>query len=392
MANDLGYYDPYFYAQEGLMQLEKALGMAGRVHLGYDRERRSFGKGQYVNISRPTTFTAQDAPVAHSSAEDLDPDEVQVQLSEWKEVKFGLTDKELAFTKEKMINDHIRPMAVALADNIDQALVTLYQKVPWSVYVATATALASTDITSVYKKMFDNACPMRDLDWMNFMLGGKGTKDMLDANLFASWSTAGQEAIPTVKTGFLGQRLGFNFFSNQNSGSHTAGTCADATGAIDLGAGYSAGDTTIHIDGVTDGGTAKAGDALQITGHTQEYCVQAAVTFTGGEGDVTIYPGLEADTVDDTVVKLGNAGTMTSGNLNLAFHRNAFALVTAPLSDVGAKIGAKVARLYDPITGLSLRSRIYYDGETSKTYVAMDVLYGYTILDDKLACRVIDTD
>ena len=34
--NTLGIYDPLFYAQEALIQLEKALGLAGRVHRGYD--------------------------------------------------------------------------------------------------------------------------------------------------------------------------------------------------------------------------------------------------------------------------------------------------------------------------------------------------------------------
>ncbi len=31
MANTLGYYNPVFYAQEALIHLEKALGMAGRA-------------------------------------------------------------------------------------------------------------------------------------------------------------------------------------------------------------------------------------------------------------------------------------------------------------------------------------------------------------------------
>ena len=77
MSNTLGVYNPIFYAQEALILLEKALGMAGRVHRGYDEERRTFLKGETINIRKPSTFTAQNAP---SSAQDLDTGTVSLVL------------------------------------------------------------------------------------------------------------------------------------------------------------------------------------------------------------------------------------------------------------------------------------------------------------------------
>ena len=59
MANTLGNYNPIFYANEALIWLQKALGMASRVHLGYDAERRSVSQGQTISIRRPGSFTAQ---------------------------------------------------------------------------------------------------------------------------------------------------------------------------------------------------------------------------------------------------------------------------------------------------------------------------------------------
>ncbi len=91
MANTLSVYDPIFYAQEALIQLEKALGMAGRVYRGYEKSPQEPGK--VISIRRPSTFTAQDAP---GSDMDIDAGEVQIILDQWKEVKFKLTDKELA--------------------------------------------------------------------------------------------------------------------------------------------------------------------------------------------------------------------------------------------------------------------------------------------------------
>ena len=66
-TNTLGYYDPLFYAQEGLIILEKALGRSARVHRGYDRETKQ--KGSTTAISRPSTFTAQDAPSTDQNLE-----------------------------------------------------------------------------------------------------------------------------------------------------------------------------------------------------------------------------------------------------------------------------------------------------------------------------------
>jgi len=42
MANYIDPYDPIYYAQEGLQLLENALGMATRVHRGFNEERKSF--------------------------------------------------------------------------------------------------------------------------------------------------------------------------------------------------------------------------------------------------------------------------------------------------------------------------------------------------------------
>jgi hypothetical protein len=39
------------------------------------------------------------------------------------------------------------------------------------------------------------------------------------------------------------------------------------------------------------------------------------------------------------------------------------------------QLGARSATVSDPITNLALRSRLFYGGNASKVYVALDVLY-----------------
>ena len=111
VANVLGNYDPIFYANEALIALHNALGMAGRVHRGYDPAPQQ--KGSVINITAPTVFEATDVNTTNGGTiQDLTPSNVSITLDTWKEVKFALSDKELTFAKEKIIADHITPCSL----------------------------------------------------------------------------------------------------------------------------------------------------------------------------------------------------------------------------------------------------------------------------------------
>ena len=385
MANSLGYYVPEFYAQEALIQLEKALGMANTIYRGYDEERNVYGKGEKINIKKPSSFTAQNAP---GSAADLDTGQVQLSLDYWKEVRFALTDKELALSEKNIIEQHIRPAAYALADFIDTALCGLYVDVPWLYDLNASPGSVVTDVTGPRLVMFNNSVPLKDPSMIHYMVDGTFEAGLLANSAFGQWQGAGAEGVRTQVSGAMGQRFGMNFFANQNVQTHTGGVCADAVGAIDNGGGYDKGDTTIHIDSVTDGGTWLIGDTFVIAGNSQRYAVTANVTFTGGEGDVSFTPGLAADVADDVVV----TGSIVSSSVqNLAYHRNAFAIAFGQLPfELPNELGARVVSVSDPVTNLSLRSRLYYDGDNSKVVVVLDTLFGIKTLDGNLAVRAYD--
>lgn len=375
MPNELSVYDPLFYAQEAIIQLHKALGMAGRVHRGYDKAPQQ--KGSVISISRPSTFTAQDAP---SSDQNIEAGEVQVALDKWREVKFALTDKELTFTTEKIITDHITPAAYALADDIDQKLVALYKDVPW--YNVNSSPLAVADITANRKILNVNQAPT---DMRHLMLSPTQEEEALNLTAFTQHQGAGEQGVQTQMRGALGMKYGYEVFMNQNVPTHTAGTSADATGA--LTAAGTKGDTAISFDSVTSGGTFKKGDTFVIAGNSQRYVFTADFTATGGaKTDAPIFPALVQDYDNLSVVTI----VVQSGEQGLGFHRNAFALAMAPLSEMGNELGAKIATVTDPVTGLSLRSRLFYVGDSSTVKVALDVLYGIKTLDPNLACRLVN--
>ena len=378
MANTLGVYNPLFYANEALIHLEKALGMAGRVHRGFDAERRTFGKGEFINIRKPSTFTAQDAP---STAVDLDTETVQMQLNQWKEVKFKLTDKELAYTTTKIIDDHISPAAYALAENLDSALCNLYKDVPWHYDLNGTPGSVVTDITKVHQVLFDNSVPMQP-GRIHYMVDGTLQAGLLANAAFTQWQGAGMEGVRQQMAGTLGERFGMELFANQNVKTHTKGALADPAGA--MAADFAKGVSTITIDDLTDGQTVVIGDSFVIAGNTQRYVFTAAGTVASNAlTSITISPALAAAAAEDAVVTISSDTHVA----NLAFHRNAFALAMAPLSEMGNELGAKVATVTDTTSGLSIRSRIYYVGNSSEVHVALDILYGVETLDGNLATR-----
>lgn len=384
MANNLltsgNAYDPIFYANEAITQLEAALGMAGAVHRGYEKSAQQ--KGSVIQIKVPDTFVAQDAP---SNAQDVQPTYINMTLDYWREVKFGLTDKELTLTEDRVIEDHIRPAAYALAEDIDTKLNALYKDIPWFYDLSATPAIG--DITGVRQILRNNRVPLNDVSNMFLEIDGVAEKGFLDLTAFSQNQGAGDQGINTQVNGTLGRKFGFNMFVNQNIPNHVKGTCNDTALLVNNAAGYPAGTTTIALDAADAGvtGTLVAGDVLKFAGHNQQYVVTATATASGNAfAAVSIFPALKAAVVDNEAV----TAFLDNHTANLAFHRHAFALATAPLSEMGNQLGAKIATVADPKTNIALRSRIFYEGNNSKVFVALDVLYAVKTLDPNKAARL----
>lgn len=383
VTNTLGVYDPIFYAQEALIQLENALGMASRIHMGFSEERGAFGRGSVVNIRKPATFTVGNAP---ATAQDTTTETVAITLDQWREVKFALTDKELAFTRERIINDHIRPAAVALADDVDVKLNALADDIPW-LHQMTTTAASVSTLTNTWQTLFDNKVPMTP-GMVHLEANGILTNEFLQLAAFSQQQGAGDFGVNTQRTGSLGMKYGLEPFANQNVQQHAYPSTA-LGGTPLLNGAVVKGATSIVIDGAAASGEIKKGDSFVLAGNTQRYVATADVTMSSGAGTVAIFPALVANYADNTALTIAQ----NSGNAvyqNLAFHRNAFAIVTAPLSEMGNELGAKIATVSDPITGLSIRSRLYYMPDISEVRVALDLLFGVKTLDANLAVRVED--
>lgn len=400
MANTLGNYNPEFYAQEALMQLFKALGMAGRVHRGAEQERNSSGnkKGDTINMKRPTKFTAQEHVAGTgSTSQDVVGENVSIVLNNHQEVKYELTDRELAYSTEQIITDHITPAAYALADKIDQDLHLLGAKVGPKAFVSGAAS--SAFITGPRKVLRNNEVPM-DPGAVHYLIDSGMEAAFLDLGIFHEARITGEGSNQAaLMNGTLGSRFGVEVFATQNadvdvSAMTSTATASDASGdvvgAVNNAGGYTANTSTIVVDGFTGVETVQIGDTFTIGGDATVYTLTAATALAAGAGNLTFYPALRRNTADDAVVtfKLLNAIEEAAHVRNLMFHKNAFALAFAPLPMTGDGRGAEMATVTDEITGLSVRARMWYDGGTATNFVALDALYGTQVLDPMLATQV----
>ena len=384
MSNALGNYDIPLYANEGVISLWKALGMGNRVYRGFDEERRSYDKGSVINIRRPSTFVAEDAP---GTAQDLNTESIAMTLNRWKTVKAKMNDKEVAFADRRIIDEHIPNMAYALADAIDQDLVALYKDVPWTVDQVGST-MGVADITNAYQTLFDNQAPMKNEANLHFMIGGVEQNALTQLSAFSQWQGAGQSGVATQESGQIMRKFGFNFFANQNRPTHTAGVAADSTGTL-TGA-HAKGATSIAVAAVTNSSTYKKGDTLVIASNSQRYSITADAT-ADGSGNVTlsVFPALVAAYSNGAVVTI-DLQAASKAKQNIAFHSEAFAFASARLPDYRdrpSKLGIDAFSVQDPVTGLALRARMFYVGDSSELFFALDVLYAVKTLNANLAMR-----
>ena len=378
MPNTLGNYNEIFFAQEALIQLQNALGMAARVHRDFDPTPSV--RGDSVRIRRPSRFSAQDAP---SPAQNLDTESISVQLNKWRDVRFALTDKELTQSSEKIITDHIQPAAYEIARDIDADLNTLWSLVP-NVSQASGT-FALEDLTKPHQVLFDLGVPM---DETNIHMQVNGAMQAAILGKLGGQNIMGAGVDNARLRGAMGQLFGINLFANQQTPKHTTTQIADVDGTV-TGV-HAKGVESVAIGGITISQTpaVRAGDTLVFANHAQRYAVTANANSDGaGAATLAISPPLKVALAGGEVVSIDKR---TGGEkaVNGLFHRNAFCLAMAPLSTLGQELGgARMAVATDDKTGLALRSTMWYDPGSAAVNVRIDALWGKKLLDENMATR-----
>lgn len=369
---------PSIIAKEALMVLENETVLASLVYQAYSKEFQKVGST--VTIRKPASFTV-DTFADTATAQTITESSVQVVLDNHLDVSFEVTTAELSLDVVSFSEQLIAPAMRAMAQRVDELLAALYVDVGGHTDV-TATTQVVGDIAQLREQLNLQKVPMGN----RYAVLHPTTEARylaLDAFLHAS-KTGDTKAL---RQGSMGRVMGMDFYMDQNIAEHTvdANLALDKAGAI-KGAGVLAA-TSITVDALAGDVTAivKAGDLLKIAGDSFGYVVTAAATADGTAATdviiVPISPALKQAEDDDAVVTFQDTHLA-----NLAFHRNAFALVTAPLAPpIG---GAKAA--VENYKGLSCRAVYDYTMATKKNVISIDMLCGVKTLDNQLAACLSD--
>lgn len=155
--------------------------------------------------------------------------------------------------------------------------------------------------------------------------------------------------------------------------------------AVDLSAGYLANYAKkVHIDTVTSGKAPQVGQIVSFGVSTARhtYVILSVTNTAANDYDLLLDRPLVTAISDGDDVFMGPAGSF-----NLAFSRNAIALVTRPLAMPRQGTGALAAVMN--VNGVGLRVVITYDGIKQGTLVTLDCLLGVKVMDTDLGAVML---
>jgi len=397
MANTL--LTPTAVTREAARILHQKLNFVGSVNRQYDDTYRNGGaavKGKFgptLKVRLPNEYTVRSGLTM--SAQDTQETSVDLVVSTVKGVDMNFTSLELALSLEDFSQRIIEPAMSVLAANIEADALNMYRDV-YSLIDGDAAAFGFNSVSNATTALTKQLAPL-------------GQRTMLmtpdHANRFRQDTKGLFQASDNIskqyREGKIGTTSGFDVFENTLLLPHTTGSAVKgATGYLVNGATQT-GSTLVVDTGTT---TFKAGDVITIanvfrvhpetkanTGELQQFVLTAdagtsatslaispAIVTSGGRQNVT---GSPADNAPINKIGAGANETLVQ---SLAYHRDAFAFVTA---DLPLPEGTDWARreVYD---GISISMVRDFNISDRSFPCRLDVLYGYKAIRPQLATRV----
>lgn len=401
-------------AKTAVRILENELGIAKQVYRGYedefDKKVNGYDVGDTISILKPTDFIVRDGAVA--SPQDVVEGKTSITVNKRKGIDFQFTSAQRTLEIGELAERVIKPAMVQLANQVDADVFSLFSSVPQWVGTPGNVVNSYADFAKAPENMDERAVPVGDRSaflspadhWG--LLGSQTSLYMQDV------------AKGAYRKGSLGPIGGVDTFMAQNVPTFTTGTRSGSilmdlsitTSTITYDAVKDTNVQTIHID--TLGGatqTIKAGEVFTIADvwdvnpvtkarlpFLKQFVVTADAVGVGSECDLIISPAIiwtgafknvdvAAGTTDLNDKAITFVGTASTGyRQNLAFHKNAFALVMVPLVRPDGAVDVQ----RESYGGVSARMIPYYDGTNDISNYRLDILYGVKTVDPRLALRL----
>jgi len=356
-------------ARKALLRLRNNLVLAQLVHREYTPE---FGvKGDSITVRKPAVFTAAEFSTA-ISVQNVTESSVSVSLDKIADVSVEITSKQMKLNIADFGSQVLDGAMQAIAQKIDADGHALYKDIPYRFGTAGTTPDALEDIAGVRKVLQENKVP-NSMRRLVIDPSAEAKLLVLDAVVGADKSGSTQ----ALREANMGRLMGFDTYASQNVADHTRG----AYGALtDVSATAAAGATSILLESTAGVSTAvlNKGDLFS-TADGQVFTVTAtSAAAVAGDVTVAVSPAV------GTALTASAVTFVASHTANLAFHRNAFALVNVPLALPGGSDG-----YVTDFEGLSVRVVRDYDISAKKEVISFDVLYGWHTLYPELAARLL---
>ena len=367
---------PTIIAKEALMQLRNNTVMSSLVYRDYSNEFVA-GVGNTVTIRKPATFEAKEFNRSTGiEIQDATEGSESIKLDKLLDVSFEVTAEQLTLDIADFSTQLLQPAMQSFAQKIDTYLLGLYKDVANAYGIAGTTPAEISAITGARQILNENKAPF---DSRNLVLDPTAENSFLQLATFHEADKVGDNGT-SLREASLGRKFGFDIYTDQNVCSHTSGTLSAGTGKIKVKTAALKGTDTITFSATTLTGTVVAGDTFTIG--TDKYIVKEGATAATNEITVKVSPIIKSDIAANTEVAL-----TANHTANLAFHRNAFALVTRPLSlPKGLSSEQKAVVNYD---GFGLRVIYDYNSQFKKDVISIDMLCGVKTLNPDLACRLL---
>lgn len=324
MANVFTAIAPVLYSAAQEVSNEP-FGLISAIDTRFDDKGVAIGDSVSVPVAPTLSASAYTPAMTTTAGSDATATAVAVQITNNSQVSWHLTGEQMTSLRNggDNFNEWVRQMVAqgmrTLRNEAESAAWTeVYQSSSRAYGTAGTTPFASNlaALTNARKILQDNGAPLADLQFVCDSSAGLNLRNLGIIQQADQAGTAEER-----RNGVLLRQFGFAIRESAAVSTHTKGD--GALYDTDLVAGWSVGDTSIHVD--TGTGAILAGDVITFAGDTNKYVVNTG--FAGdGDGDIVLgRPGLQAALADGVDVTIGNTYTA-----NLAFERNAVVGVMRP--------------------------------------------------------------
>lgn len=364
--------------------------------------KNGYKAGDTIYTSKPARYVPQTTFDITSSIQDSVEESAALTLDTISTV--GIEANTTEFATEVELKSYIKrfvvPAAESIAQDVEQRFI---EKATDATYFSVGTAGSNTfavsDILAARTKLNEALAPRAD---RSLLMTSSAGADAINARkgLFQDASGIAEQ----YREGMIGRADGFDWYENELLNVHTNGNDV----AFEVRTTSTEGDSTLVVEGLTTTtGTVKKGTVFTIatvnkvhpitkvdTGELMQFVVTADATADGsGYATLSISPSIYAGSNGlqnvsalpadgDAITPVGAASTAYTQNL--AFHKNAFKMVSVPLvMPTNAEFAAT-----ETVDGITVSVVRDWDNLERKMVTRLDFLGGLSAVRPEWACRV----